>query len=145
MTSPGVPWVAAVADSPSKVLLRTVSPQRSVQQIRALLMTGYGPGARQATVDALTRDRKSIAGRRVSQLLDDVANHTAKARGEGSRVLAKLVRIGRRLLITASVVFLVGYAVKRTTARPAPVVSPALLARVMMHSTAGSDGPNTRA
>ncbi|WP_111719269.1 hypothetical protein [Homoserinimonas sp. OAct 916] len=94
-----------------------MAPDQSIQQIKALMMGGYGAGASQATINAMTRDRMVIAGRPIPQQREDLAEQTLSARGDTTGLLGRMLRIAQRSLFMVGLVSLVLVEVVRLTTR----------------------------
>lgn len=88
-----------VAASPIEVLSRGLPPDASIRQIRGMLLAGYGKGASEATINAVTRDRGAIGGIATEVRREQLAQQTAVARTGSTDLLSRLARGVRNLVV----------------------------------------------
>lgn len=79
------------------------APNEHINHIRAQLMQGFGAGADQRTVTALTRDRRILGGRPTVVGLERLARHTVRARGDTRGQLERAVDAARKATMMLSV------------------------------------------
>lgn len=68
----------------------------TIARLRAGLLDGYGPGASQAKITAVTRDRAVIAGRPTVVGLEQQAQQISHVRGTETTLPERLMRRGRQ-------------------------------------------------
>lgn len=99
------------AASPAAVLARRLPADRSIAQMRALMLGGYGTGASDALVTAVTRDRVAIGDTSTLSRRARTAKRTQDARNGvagipphlSSSILRALVTIGGPVIVIALV------------------------------------------
>lgn len=90
---------SGAAESPIQVLSRKLPPDASIHQIRGMLLAGYGKGASESMITAVTRDRLVIGGIATSTRRARLAQRTVQAREAPSGLLSRLVRGVRNLVV----------------------------------------------
>lgn len=96
-----------------------LAAELAVQRMRARLLGGYGPGASEATVTAVTRDRPVVAGQPTVVGLEQQARQAACARGSATTFLRRLLRWTRRILTVAGAALLLGRTLAQSRRRRA--------------------------
>lgn len=93
----------AQASSPAEVLTRRAPPEESVAAIRAMLLGGFGTGASDARVLAVTRDREAIGGMSTTARRARTARRTRDQREGPSVALSRFEHGVRRAIISVAV------------------------------------------
>ena len=83
------------------------TPNEHIGHIRAQLMHGFGTGADQRTVTALTSDRRELGGRPTVVGLEPIAGQAVRARGDTSPLLERILRAARKATFVLGVAVIV--------------------------------------
>ena len=86
------------------VAVQALTPDERLRTLRSKLMHGFGPGASEDTVMAFTRDREVVGGRLTVVGLEELAAHTARARGDTTNLLGQVIRSARKTEMVLGVV-----------------------------------------
>ena len=89
------------------VSVHALTPDERIGARREKLMHGFGPGASEETVMAFTRDREVIGGRLTVVGLEELAEHTVRARGDTTSLLGRVIGSARKSELVLGVVLVV--------------------------------------